>query len=72
MAKAPPIPRDQRTFINPKGKADVAGPRTDRRDERTDLESFQPGDQFEVNLAEQGRFGNMRQNLTPQRRVQDR
>ena len=43
----------------------------DRRDLRTNAQSGQPGD-ADVNLDTQGRFGNLRQNLTNQHKVQDR
>lgn len=61
MSKAPPIPKDQRSFM---GKdSDPAEGRRDRRDERTQLQSGQPGD-ADANLKEQGRFGNLHQNVS--------
>ena len=70
MSKAPPIPKEQRSFM---GKdADPAEGRRDRRDERTQLQSGQPGD-ADANLKEQGRYGNLRQNVADvQHKVQDR
>jgi len=69
MSKAPPIPEEQRAF---KGqKPDIEGASNGRRDEKTGLQSSQPGDD-DVNLAEQGRQGNIRQNTTHQGNVQDR
>jgi len=62
MSKIPPIPKGQR---NPHG-ADMG-----RRDAMTGLQSGQPGD-ADTNLDEQGRQGNIRQNLTNQHKVQDR
>lgn len=59
MSKAPPIPREQRSFRGP------------RRDERTELHDQAHGD-ADANLHEQGRHGNMSQNLSPRRSVQDR
>jgi len=58
MSKQPHIPQDQR--------AD-----DDRRDLATGAQSDQPGD-ADVNLDQQGRFANARQNLTPQHKTQDR
>lgn len=58
MSKQPPIPQDQRAA-------------NDRRDIATGVQSGQPGD-ADVNLAQQGRFGNAKQNLTPQHKTQDR
>ena len=62
MTKTPPIPREQRSFD--KGKHD-------RRDDVTELQSGQPGD-ADANLEQQGRYGNIKQNLKPQHKVQDR
>ena len=58
MSKQPPIPQDQRAA-------------NDRRDIATGDQSGQPGD-ADVNLDQQGRFGNAKQNLTPQHKTQDR
>jgi hypothetical protein len=69
MSKTPPIPPDQRS--SREEKAHIQGERRDRRDAKTGLESNQPGD-ADTNLREQGRQGNMRQNLTPEHRQQDR
>ena len=63
MSKLPPIPSEQKSF---KGAANLG-----RRDAKTGLQSSQPGD-GDTNFDEQGRQGNIRQNLTPQRSVQDR
>ena len=73
MSKTPPIPKEQRSFgprdgMNPENeRGDPRG----RRDAVTDLQSSQPGD-ADVNLKEQGRHGNIKQNLTHQGRQQDR
>ena len=69
MSKTPPIPPEQRS--SPQEKPHIQGGRRDRRDAKTGLESNQPGD-ADVNLNEQGRQGNMRQNLRPEHRQQDR
>jgi hypothetical protein len=69
-SKAPPIPPEQRSYKGQK-KADVAGHSRDRRDETTDLQSSQPGDD-DVNLKAQGRHGNIYQNTHNQGHQQDR
>jgi hypothetical protein len=61
MSKTPPIPKDQRSFHR-EGKPDVAGARQDRRDATTGAQSGQPGD-ADMNLKEQGRAGNLKQNV---------
>ncbi len=43
----------------------------DRRDLETEIKTSQPGD-ADVNLDEQGRFGNLHQNLTTHWKVQER
>lgn len=58
MSKQPPIPEDQKGMH-------------DRRDEATNVQTGQPGDAG-VNLDQQGRFANARQNLTPQHKTQAR
>lgn len=69
-SKAPPIPPDQRS--SPGQKPDVEGSDVGRRDRTTGLQSEQPGDD-DVNLKEQGRFGNRRQNVDDvQHKQQDR
>lgn len=65
-SKAPPIPKEQGG-----GRADIKGADIGRRDRETGLQSEQPGDD-DVNLKEQGRFGNIRQNTTRQGNVQNR
>ncbi|MBO9708851.1 MAG: hypothetical protein J7521_11620 [Caulobacter sp.] len=65
MSKAPPIPPEQRAF---KGqKPDIDGHDADR----DDLQSPDPGN-ADVNLREQGRHGNLRQNTSRSGNVQDR
>lgn len=68
MSKAPPIPKDQRSVG---GKPDVEGGHVDRRDLETGLQSGEPGD-ADANLSQQGRFGNLQQNLTTQHKSGDR
>ncbi|MDO1558286.1 hypothetical protein Q0812_02420 [Brevundimonas sp. 2R-24] len=69
MSKAPPIPPEQQSFGEK--QVDVSGEDQDRRDLKINAQSGQPGD-ADVNKDQQGRFGNISQNLTPQRRTQDR
>lgn len=69
MSKAPPIPPEQRAF---KGqKPDIEGSTQGRRDEKTGLQSSQPGDD-DVNLKQQGRQGGIHQNTHHQGYQQDR
>ncbi|HVI33674.1 hypothetical protein [Phenylobacterium sp.] len=68
-SKAPPIPPEQRS--HPGEKPNVEGSTLGRRDEVTDLQSSQPGDD-DVNLEEQGRHGNINQNTHHQGYQQDR
>jgi hypothetical protein len=70
MAKAPPIPPEQRPTRGAKPSLD-AGPH-DRRNLNDGVQSNEPGD-ADVNLKEQGRYGNRRQNVDAvQHKVQDR
>jgi hypothetical protein len=70
-SKAPPIPRDQRPHVG-RERPNIEGSHADRRDMATGLQSDQPGDS-DVNLREQGRFGNRRQNVDAvQHKQQDR
>jgi hypothetical protein len=71
MSKQPPIPKEQRSFSAEKPRDRLRSAEPDRRDEMTGAQSPQPGD-ADVDLEKQGRYGNIRQNLTPQRSVQDR
>jgi hypothetical protein len=57
--KPPPIPPEQRAFRGQ--KPDIAGGGQGRHDEKTGLQSSQPGD-ADVNLKTQGRQANIRQN----------
>lgn len=71
MTHAPRISKEQRSQADRGGKAteDVAD--SDRRDLETEIQTGQPGDS-DVNLDQQGRYGNLKQNLTNQWKVQDR
>jgi hypothetical protein len=68
MSKTPKIPKEQRSFG---GSAELDGAVVDRRDAKTGLQSGQPGD-ADANLSQQGRFGNLQQNMTTQHRSGDR
>lgn len=71
MNDSPPVPKEQVRSGDDGAPAakDAANP--DRRDLETGVPSGQPGD-ADVNLDTQGRFGNLKQNLTNQWKVQDR
>ena len=69
MSKSPPIPKEQQSVRGE--RPDIAGDSGDRRDRATSAQSAQPGD-ADTNTAEQGRFGNIRQNTTHQGNQQDR
>lgn len=71
MTHAPRIPKEQRSYADKGGKAAEDAADSDRRDLETEIQTGQPGDS-DVNLDEQGRFGNLKQNLTNQWKVQDR
>lgn len=69
MSKPPFVPKEQRSFADHGARPvdDMA----DRRDLATGAQSGQPGD-ADVNAAQQGRFGNLKQNLTTHWKTQDR
>ncbi|MDY6924034.1 MAG: hypothetical protein SWI22_08760 [Pseudomonadota bacterium] len=69
MTKAPKVPEEQRSDAG--GAADISGGKADRRDMRTDVRDGQPGDAG-INTAQQGRFGDIKQNTTHQGYQQDR
>lgn len=71
MATVPKIPAEQRNFADHGATLIKNGGLADRRDLETGVQSAQPGD-ADVNLKEQGRFGNLNQNLTAIRNVQER
>jgi hypothetical protein len=70
MSKSPPVPNEQRSFQDGKGNA-ASSDHRERRDERTEVQSSDPGD-ADVNLTQQGRYGNIIQNTTHQGHQQDR
>lgn len=71
MTHAPKIPKEQRSFADRGARSAEAAMSADRRDLETGVQSGQPGD-ADLNLDTQGRFGNLRQNLTTHWKVQDR
>ncbi|HEY1225307.1 MAG TPA: hypothetical protein VGE54_08785 [Brevundimonas sp.] len=71
MTHAPKIPKEQRSFADKGARSAAEAMSDDRRDLETEIKTGQPGD-ADVNLDEQGRFGNLRQNLTTHWKVQDR
>lgn len=71
MTHSPKIPKEQRSFADRGGTAMTDAVNSDRRDLSTGVQSDQPGD-ADVNLNEQGRYGNLRQNLTTHWKVQQR
>ena len=75
MSKAPPIPPEQRSFDEKRRESDptarLESAHPERRDQKTELQSSQPGDD-DVNLEQQGRQGNIHQNTHHQGYQQDR
>jgi len=71
MTHAPRVPKEQSSFADRGARPVDEAANSDRRDLHTNVQSGQPGD-ADVNLATQGRFGNLKQNLTNQWKVQDR
>ena len=71
MTHSPKIPKEQRSFSDRGGQPMDEAMHADRRDLSTGVQSDQPGD-ADVNLSEQGRYGNLRQNLTTHWKVQER
>ena len=71
MTKSLKVPKEQRSFADHGCQSvDDAAMSDDRRDLATGTQSSQPGD-ADVNLGQQGRFGNIRQNMTTQWKTQE-
>ena len=71
MAPDPKSPKEQRNFAD-HGAAPVEDAElSDRRERETGVPSADPGD-ADVNPRRQGRYGNLKQNLTIHWQVQDR
>ena len=72
MTKPLKVPKEQRSFAAAGNLSmDNIALSHDRRDVLTGVQSSQPGD-ADVNLGEQGRYGNLKQNLTTHWKVQER
>lgn len=71
MTHAPRIPNEQTSFADKGARTVEDAANADRRDLETEIQTGQPGDS-DVNLDTQGRFGNLKQNLTNQWKVQNR
>lgn len=71
MSSMPKIPKEQRSFADHGAATIDEAASADRRDHETGAQSGQPGD-ADLNLSEQGRYGNLKQNLTNQWKVQER
>lgn len=71
MTHVPKIPKEQRSYADKGANAAADAADSDRRDLETEIQTGQPGDS-DVNLDQQGRFGNLKQNLTNQWKVQNR
>ena len=71
MTHRPKVPKEQLSFADKGARTTEDAMNADRRDLATGALSGQPGD-ADVNLDTQGRFGNLKQNLTAQWKVQDR
>ena len=70
MSKAPPIPKEQRSFRGQ--RPDIEGGQQDRHDVKFGLQATDHGD-GSVNLKSQGAQANIRQNVdTVHARTQDR
>ena len=70
MSHAPKIPKEKRSFAD-RGARNLDDAAADGRDLADGVQSGQPGD-ADVNLETQGRYGNLRQNLTTHWKVQQR
>lgn len=71
MATAPKIPKEQSSFADHGAALIDEAAVSDRRDSETRAQSAHPGD-ADVNLNEQVRYGNLKQNLTTHWQVQER
>jgi hypothetical protein len=71
MPKLPPVPKEQRNVGGERPRDRLRSAEPHRRDRKAGVQSPEPGDAG-VDLEKQGRYRALRQNLTPQQRVQDR
>ena len=70
MTRPARITPEQSSFSGEHARPAVDAANTDRRDEQSGVRSDQPD--ADVNLGAQRRFGDLKQNLTNQWKVQDR
>jgi hypothetical protein len=71
MSHAPKIPKEQQSLADRGARTVEDAQNADRRDLRTNVQTGQPGD-ADLNTAQQGRFGDIKQNTTHQGYQQDR
>lgn len=71
MTRTPPIPKEQRSFVSTDRSEVEDQGLDDRRDRATGVQTGQKGDAG-INTDQQGRFGNLAQNLTTQWKTQNR
>ena len=71
MSRLPPIPKEQRSFTGEQARDRLRSAQPHRVESSTGVQTPDPGDE-NVDVEKEGRFGDMRQNLTPERSVQDR
>ena len=70
MTQVPRIPKEQTSFADQGARPMEDAANSDRRDLETEIQTGQPG-QSDVNPDEQGRFGDLKQNLTNQWKVRE-
>ncbi len=68
MTRAPQPPSEQRSFADRGAQLMDEAAAVDRRDRADGVQSGQPGD-ADVNLSQQGHYGNLQQNLTTHRKT---
>jgi len=71
VAPTPTIPKEQRSFADRGAQAPDAATPVDRRDRETGVQTPAPGD-ADVSLKQEGRFGNLTQNMTSRSLVHNR
>ena len=71
MSSAPKTLKEQRSFADHGAASVDEAAVSGRRDRQTGVQSAQPGD-ADVELGQQGRYGNLKQNLTNRWQVLER
>lgn len=71
MSSMPTIPKEQRSFADLAGTDGEDSSLFDRRDRETGVQSGQPGDAV-LDQGKQGRYGDLKQNFTTHRQVEER